>query len=111
MSYRTLKMKVEVAEQQVELHLQRARDKTHTIGHTLKQSYTPTRLLLAGFVGGALIGWLRPLGRAGAVAGLLRMVTGLQPPLVAVASWLATLPRAPAADHDEAGGPPTQGPS
>lgn len=105
MSYRALKLQVAAAEQQVELHLQRASDKTDVIGNTLKQSFTPARLLLAGLVGGVLIGWLQPARRLGAVALLLRMATGLRPQLVAVATWLASVPRPPAVDQAETGAP------
>ncbi len=103
MSYRALKLQVAAAERRVEAHLQGAGDQTRAIGTTLKQSYTPSRLLLAGFVGGVLTGWLQPLRHAGALTSLLRLATGLQPPLAVVASWLAAVPRAPTAHGADAG--------
>lgn len=88
MSYRKRKARVMDAERRLEQRLSDAHAHQQVIGRTLKRSFTPMRLMLAGVASGVLMGWLGPLRNAGALASLARSATGFPALFVAVAPWL-----------------------
>lgn len=91
MSYRDLKARVVSAERKLDQHLIAAHEEKQAITHTLKQSFTPLRLVVAGLAGGAIAGWLRPLSHVGTLSSVARAVAGVPPLFVAVMPWMKTV--------------------
>ena len=91
MSYRDLKARVASAERRLDRHLTGVQDEKQAIAHTLKQTFTPVRLLVAGLAGGAVVGWLRPLSHIGSLSSLARTAAGFPPMFVALMPWLKTV--------------------
>ncbi len=88
MKYRALKARVAAAERRVGAHLDDAGRQIGVMRATTKQSLTPTRLVVAGLLGGFLLGVLRPVKHAAAVPSLIRLLAGVPPLLLAIEPWL-----------------------
>ena len=91
MNYRALKARVAAAERRVDAHLDDAGRQIGVMRSTTKQSLTPTRLVVAGLLGGFLIGVLRPVKHAAALPSLVRMLASVPPLLAAMEPWLGML--------------------
>lgn len=91
MSHRELKARVAAAEQRVDAHLRAAAGEAGRIGGTVKRSFTPLRLLLAGLAAGTLAGWARLLTRARPASRLLRTLGAAPGLLAALTPWLELL--------------------
>ncbi|MCX7557130.1 hypothetical protein OS187_09910 [Xanthomonadaceae bacterium JHOS43] len=88
MKYRALKARVAAAERRVGEHLDDAGRQIAVMRATTEQSMTPLRIIGSGFVGGFLIGWIRPVKHAAALPSLIRLLTGIPPLLLAIEPWL-----------------------
>lgn len=91
MKYAALKARVAAAERRVGEHLDDAGRQIGVMRTTTKQSLTPTRLVVAGLLGGFLIGLLRPVKHAAAIPSLVRLLTGVPALLAAVEPWVGIL--------------------
>lgn len=104
MKYRALKARVAAAERRVGEHLDDAGRQIGVMRTTAKQSLTPTRLVVAGLLGGFLIGLLRPVKHAATIPSLVRFLAGMPPLLAALEPLLGALrepARAPSSERDE----------
>lgn len=91
MNYRALKARVAAAERRVGEHLDEAGHQAVLMHATTRQSLTPARLVVAGLLGGFLIGVLRPVKHAAAIPSLIRMLAGVPPLLAAIEPLLNLL--------------------
>lgn len=91
MKYHALRARVAAAERRVGEHLDDAGRQIGVMRTTTKQSLTPTRLVVAGLIGGFLIGVLRPVKHAAAIPSLVRLLAGVPPLLAAIEPWLGGL--------------------
>ena len=84
MKYSALKARVAAAERRVGEHLDDAGRQIGVMRTTTKQSLTPTRLVVAGLLGGFLIGLQRPVKHAAALPSLVRLLAGVPSLLAAL---------------------------
>ncbi|MEZ5545547.1 MAG: hypothetical protein R3F10_10235 [Lysobacteraceae bacterium] len=91
MNHRALKARVAAAERRVDAHLSAAVRNLDHVGVTTRASATPLRIVVAGLLGGFLIGKLRPLRGAQRVPGLFRAAAALVPMLDAFGPLMAGL--------------------
>ncbi len=108
MSHRARRDQVLAAERRLNRYLQESAGHGEAIVITLRQSFTPLRLLLGGLAAGVLVGWLRPLHHAAAVPRALHLL-GVTPTLLgALAPWFERLrSRAPTRPETDDTGPRT----
>lgn len=104
MKYHALKARVAAAERRVGAHLDDAGRQIGVMRTTTKHALTPARLVVAGALGGFLIGLLRPVKHAAAIPSLVRLLAGVPPLLAAIEPWLGAMreaSRAPSTGRDE----------
>ncbi len=91
MNHRALKARVAAAERRVDAHLSAAVRNIDQAGQTTRASATPLRIVVAGLLGGFLIGKLRPLRGAARLPNLFRAAAALMPLFDTLAPLLAGL--------------------
>lgn len=88
MSHRELRARAQAAEQCLQAHLDGAATQAQAIGATARQAVTPVRILVAGFVAGALSGWVRPARAAASASRVLRLLRATPVLYATLAPWL-----------------------
>lgn len=97
MSFHALIAKVEQAEQALEARERRASAQWQQVKSTWRDSWTPSRIVIAGLASGFLVGRTKPLRLAGS-GGLLNLVTALSGLLASGSAQVAAESAEQAAD-------------
>jgi len=109
MSFEALIEKVQQAEQALEASERRASDDWSSFKGVWRESWTPARIVVAGFVSGFVVGRARPL-RAATGGGVLQMITALSGMLASGSAQVAAAEAGDAADAAESAAAVAPGP-
>jgi hypothetical protein len=100
MSFDALIQKVQQAEQALEESERRASDDWSVFKRVWRESWTPARIVVVGFVSGFAVGRARPL-RVASGGGVLQMITALSGMLATGSAQVAAAQAGDAADAAE----------